>query len=368
MQELVRTRAPLLLRDALQRRLQAEVVARGEERVERRLLQGDADEPADLRPVLHDVVARRRAPCLPSAAGASSERGRSSTCRPRSGRGSRRSRRARRRGRCRRPRAGPSCTRGRGPRPRSRSCPSTRFNIPTAALGAQPSGSSGRRASRRPAFPSRWYADVHRVVLAIRAGHADPQREPAPDAELALGLELAVEDERPAVDPKIAALRLRDAVHEDLEGTHDVRGKPDASSRYGSSGTFIEWQSVRRLLSVAVGLALLAAFVAPSGPRDSSRPSTPESPNADGIRDSYLFVSIFVFVDLRARRGAPDRVHRQLPAAEARPRFEDGAQVHGATKLELAWTAFPVVVLFLDRRLHLHRAAGDQGRPGRSGG
>jgi cytochrome c oxidase subunit 2 len=32
---------------------------------------------------------------------------------------------------------------------------------------------------------------------------------------------------------------------------------------------------------------------------------------------------------------------------QKRARFEDGAQVHGATKLELAWTAFPVVVLFL---------------------
>ena len=56
-EELLGARLPLLLGDALQRRLQAEVVARGEERVERGLLQRDADQPADLRPVLHDVVA-----------------------------------------------------------------------------------------------------------------------------------------------------------------------------------------------------------------------------------------------------------------------------------------------------------------------
>src|SRR6185436_1899238 len=43
--------------DALQRRLQAQVVPRSEERVQRRLLQRDTDEPADLRAVLHDVVA-----------------------------------------------------------------------------------------------------------------------------------------------------------------------------------------------------------------------------------------------------------------------------------------------------------------------
>ena len=30
-----------------------------------------------------------------------------------------------------------------------------------------------------------------------------------------------------------------------------------------------------------------------------------------------------------------------------RPRFEDGAPVHGATRLELAWTAGPVIVLFV---------------------
>src|SRR5262249_12248789 len=30
-----------------------------------------------------------------------------------------------------------------------------------------------------------------------------------------------------------------------------------------------------------------------------------------------------------------------------RPRFEDGPEIHGATNLELAWTAVPVVVLFL---------------------
>ena len=75
-------------------------------------------------------------------------------------------------------------------------------------------------------------------------------------------------------------------------------------------------------------------------------PVAPESPNAEGIRNSYLFVSgfvlgIFVLVEglliafvVRYRR-------------QKRARFEDGAQVHGATRLELVWTAFPVVVLCL---------------------
>jgi cytochrome c oxidase subunit 2 len=75
-------------------------------------------------------------------------------------------------------------------------------------------------------------------------------------------------------------------------------------------------------------------------------PVAPESPNAEGIRDSWLFVSIFVFAIFVLVEGLLIafiwRYRRQK-----RNRFEDAAQVHGATKLELAWTAGPVLVLFL---------------------
>ena len=75
-------------------------------------------------------------------------------------------------------------------------------------------------------------------------------------------------------------------------------------------------------------------------------PVAPESSNAEGIRDSYLFVSIFVaaiFVLVEGLLiGFIWRYRRQK-----RARFEDGAPIHGATKLELAWTAAPVIVLFL---------------------
>jgi cytochrome c oxidase subunit 2 len=75
-------------------------------------------------------------------------------------------------------------------------------------------------------------------------------------------------------------------------------------------------------------------------------PVAPESSNAEGIRDSYLFVSIFVvaiFVLVEGLLiGFIWKYRRQK-----RERFEDGAPIHGATKLELAWTAGPVIVLFL---------------------
>jgi cytochrome c oxidase subunit 2 len=83
-------------------------------------------------------------------------------------------------------------------------------------------------------------------------------------------------------------------------------------------------------------LSLLAQFA----------PVTPESPNAEGIRDSWLFVSIFtgaIFVLVEGLLIAFIWKYRR----QKRNRFEDAAQVHGATRLELAWTAGPVVVLFL---------------------
>jgi len=73
---------------------------------------------------------------------------------------------------------------------------------------------------------------------------------------------------------------------------------------------------------------------------------TPESPNADGIRSSYLFVTAFtfaIFVLVEALLLVFVFRYRR----RKRPRFEDGADVHGATKVELAWTAGPVIVLFL---------------------
>lgn len=75
-------------------------------------------------------------------------------------------------------------------------------------------------------------------------------------------------------------------------------------------------------------------------------PVAPESPNAEGIRSSWLFVSIFVvsiFVLVENFLIAFIWRYRR----QKRDRFEPGAEIHGATKVELAWTAGPVVVLFV---------------------
>jgi len=122
-------------------------------------------------------------------------------------------------------------------------------------------------------------------------------------------------------------------------------GKRTRVPRYTSSDTFIEWQAVRRLLAAAACFTLAAAVVAPSALAQFA-PVVPESPNADGIRRSYLFITIFVFVIFVLVESCLIAFIWKYRRRK-RPRFEDGAPIHGATKLELAWTAGPVLVLFV---------------------
>lgn len=104
---------------------------------------------------------------------------------------------------------------------------------------------------------------------------------------------------------------------------------------------------MRRLLCLASLLALAASLAAPAlADNGGFTPVGPESPNADGITRSYLFVSIFVlgiFILVEGLLIAFIVRYRR----QKRARFEDGAPIHGATKMELAWTAFPVIVLAL---------------------
>jgi cytochrome c oxidase subunit 2 len=102
-----------------------------------------------------------------------------------------------------------------------------------------------------------------------------------------------------------------------------------------------------KLLVIAGALVvpLVTAATALAG-NGGFAPVAPESPNADAIHQSFVFISAFVFgifllveillvlfvVRYRRRR---------------RPRDLDGAQIHGANKLELAWTVGPVLILFV---------------------
>jgi cytochrome c oxidase subunit 2 len=103
---------------------------------------------------------------------------------------------------------------------------------------------------------------------------------------------------------------------------------------------------VRRNTSVlvlAVGAALALAAVAYAG-NGGFAPLDPESPNADRISDSYLWISIFAAIILVVVEGSLlwfiFKYRRRT-----RPRTAEGPQLHGATRLELIWTAIPVLIL-----------------------
>jgi cytochrome c oxidase subunit 2 len=103
-----------------------------------------------------------------------------------------------------------------------------------------------------------------------------------------------------------------------------------------------------RLKLPATVTAVLAALVlaAPAlGGNGGLAPVPPESPNAEGISQSYWFITFFllgvfllvetlliVFV-IRFRR-------------RRRERHADGAQIHGSSRLETMWTIGPVLILF----------------------
>lgn len=104
---------------------------------------------------------------------------------------------------------------------------------------------------------------------------------------------------------------------------------------------------VRRIAFVsltALAVALAVVGVAYAGNPGGILPGDAHSPNAHRINQAYVFIFgftafIFVLVEgvliafmIKYRRGK-------------RPRSAEGLQIHGSTKLEVAWTVFPVLVL-----------------------
>jgi cytochrome c oxidase subunit 2 len=103
---------------------------------------------------------------------------------------------------------------------------------------------------------------------------------------------------------------------------------------------------VRRKLFVLVlglGVALALGAVAYAG-NGGFAPPNPESPNADRISDSYLWISIFTAVILVVVEGSLIWFVFKYRRRN-RPRTAEGPQLHGATRLELIWTAIPVLIL-----------------------
>ena len=119
---------------------------------------------------------------------------------------------------------------------------------------------------------------------------------------------------------------------------------------------------MRRSLAVAALSALALSGVAVAG-NGGVAPVEPASPNAELINDSYLWVSIFTGAIFLLVQGSLlwfiFRYRRRR-----RDRSEDGAQVHGNTNLELAWTVAPVLVLVAIGSFVFWKLPGIQDVPG----
>ncbi len=106
--------------------------------------------------------------------------------------------------------------------------------------------------------------------------------------------------------------------------------------------------SVRARTLLAAALFVLAAFAVPAAYAGNGgfAPPSPESSNAHDIRTSYLFISIFTLVVFVAVETLLVLFIFRFRRRRRDPRFLDGPEIHGATRLELMWTAIPVVILF----------------------
>ena len=105
--------------------------------------------------------------------------------------------------------------------------------------------------------------------------------------------------------------------------------------------------AVRR--SLAASLVVLGALALPAaalGDADDAglAPIDPSSPNADGISDIYWFILVLAAIVFFAVT-IPLVYFIVRFRSRGRSRRIEGPQIHGSTRLELAWTAAPVLIL-----------------------
>src|SRR5882762_11245503 len=94
---------------------------------------------------------------------------------------------------------------------------------------------------------------------------------------------------------------------------------------------------------VTTAVALSTTVVAYAG-NGGFLPGEAHSPNAHRVHSAFIFVSIFTGIILLAVEGALVLFIVKYRRGR-RPRTAEGAQIHGATRLEIIWTVVPVVFL-----------------------
>jgi cytochrome c oxidase subunit 2 len=97
------------------------------------------------------------------------------------------------------------------------------------------------------------------------------------------------------------------------------------------------------LVALVVALAFTGAALASYG-NGGVTPQSSDSPNASGITDSYYLIAGFTFFIFLLVEGLLLAFIFRFRRRK-RPRELEGPQIHGAFRLEVIWTIFPVVVL-----------------------
>ncbi len=117
----------------------------------------------------------------------------------------------------------------------------------------------------------------------------------------------------------------------------------------------------RLVFLVTCALALLVVSVAAAG-NGGIAPPAPESPNADRIRDSYWLILAFAGAIFALVEGALLLFVIRF-RGRGRSRDVEGPQIHGSTRLELMWTAFPVLILAVIAGFVFYKLPGIQDVP-----
>ena len=116
-----------------------------------------------------------------------------------------------------------------------------------------------------------------------------------------------------------------------------------------------------RSLAVVVLCALALSGAAFAG-EPGFTPVEPASPNAEAINESYNWVAIFTGAIFLLVQGTLVWFIVRY-RADRRARDQDGAQVHGNTNLELAWTVAPVLILVAIGSFVFYKLPGIQNVP-----
>jgi cytochrome c oxidase subunit 2 len=116
----------------------------------------------------------------------------------------------------------------------------------------------------------------------------------------------------------------------------------------------------RRTLVAAVLVAVLVALAGSwfgfSG-RKGLTPVAPASVGAEGIDDLYLFIGVFaavIFLSVTIPLALIIAWYRE----RGLPREVEGPQIRGNTRLELTWTAIPIVIVLVIVAFTLYKAPG----------